>query len=441
MGTSKKPFIRSLCLGGGVSALVFLLSLAGFLRKWENGIFDFMMWWETEKVSSDILMVDIDSADYKSVFHSTSPLSRRILAEAILKLARSRPKVIGLDVSLSTETDEDKDLIAVVQNLDRNQIPIVFPISENAEEPGEDTLRAVTPSSAQLSLPLAALNHVFFGGVDYVQSSDGVIREVPLLKIVDRTIISPSFPLSIVAASTGITRLDLRNETRQNRPNLEAGSDGFNKIRSLIKSGRKSPLQKIHFIGNARSFNSLKFSQVYKLPPESFQPGNIFTDKIILLGGDFEESRDFYMTPKGRMSGVEIIANSVETLLHSNPILPINHILELLIELALVFVLSYFFLRFSPLKASLLSATSILPLAILGSALAFSNFGRWLNFIPAALTVFLHGEFSLLERYSYLKNEIVALTEHLSDKDREIARLRRLARKNDRSNQKRSGIK
>lgn len=264
MGISRKSFIRSLCVGAIVSALVFLLSLAGFLKKWENGIFDFMMWWETEKQSTDIYLIVIDSPDYKDIFHSTSPLSRRTLAEIILKLARSQPKVIAVDVALEVETSEEKDLIDAVESLDRNHIPVVFPLPENTEEPADNRLQGSGPDR-QPSLPFATLDHVFFGGIDYPQSSDCVIRDLPLLNIANRKIISPSFPLSVVAASTGMTRQELQNETELNQPNSQAGASDLNKIRSLIKSGRHALPQKIHFIGDARSFNSLKFSQVYRL--------------------------------------------------------------------------------------------------------------------------------------------------------------------------------
>lgn len=433
MKGSRKSFVRSLCLGVIVSVLVFFLSASGFLRKWENGIFDFLMWWETETRSSDIVLVAIDGADYKSIFHSTSPLSRRTLADAILKLSRSRPKVIGLDISLDGETAEDKDLIETVRILGRDHIPIVFPMTVKTNEAADPPLRKSGQTSSPPATLLAGSGSVIFGAVEYPLSRDGVIREMPLFKKSDRDMFVPSFPLSVAAAGAGLSREDLHHEIAADRPNDKIGGNGLAKISSLIRSGRHSPLQKIRFIGDAKSFNSLKFSQVIQLPPESFQPGNIFTDKIILVGGVFEESRDFYMTPKGMMSGLEIIANSVETLLHANPIRPINHVLELLIELVVVVVLSFFFFRFAPWKASLLSAIAILPLAIAGSAVAFSTFGRWLNFIPAALAVFLHGEFSVVERTSELKHEIAVLSERLREKEKEIAALRSAASKHENS--------
>jgi CHASE2 domain-containing sensor protein len=160
------------------------------------------------------------------------------------------------------------------------------------------------------------------------------------------------------------------------------------------------------------------------MPDQSFQLDNILSNKILLIGGTFAESKDFYRTAKGTMSGIEIIANSVETLLSSKPIKPVNHLLSLLYELVIVLVLSYMFLRFPFGKATLASSLSIIPLSIIGSQVAFASFARWLDFIPVALAVFLHGEFSLIEHYTNLKKEVVKLKSHLSKRDGEISELR-----------------
>jgi CHASE2 domain-containing sensor protein len=269
--------------------------------------------------------------------------------------------------------------------------------------------------------------YIFLGAIDYMQSNDGVIREMSLLKNTERDI-WPSFPLSVAAAGTGITWEDLLIEIRSKKNNGVKGKIQFNKFRSYIEDSQNTPLQKIHFIGDRKSFNTIQFSQIYKMPSESFKPGTIFTDKIILIGGSFEESRDFYITPKGRLSGIEIIANSIESILHGNPIKPISHILELIFELLVIFVISYFFFRFTSLKASILCFLSIIPLAIIGSALAFSNFSHWLNFIPAWMSVIIHGKISSFEHNVKLRHENEFLNKRLDKQEKEISRLRRLAR-------------
>lgn len=423
MGISRKLFIRSFLVGAIVSVLVFLLSWRGYLDRWENGIFDFLMWWDTEKRSADVLLVGIDSSDFKTTFHSTSPLSRQILAEAILKLARSKPKAIGLNVVFEGETSEDASLTDALQVLNRDNVPIVFPLLPDRGKIDGGQTPGSGPAPAQAPLSTALTPNVFFGGVQYRDSCPGGIREMPLLMIDGQGLV-PSFPLAVAAAAAGLTPQDLADELAEATPSGRRGESGPNKIRSLIRGHRHAPLQRIHFIGDRKSFGFFRFSLVSDTPAEAFQPGNIFTDKVVLVGEVFEESKDIYATPKGRLSGVEIIANSVETLLRSNPIRPVHHVLELAFELAAVLVLSYFFLRFTPLKASFWSFLLIIPLALAGSSLAFGGIGRWLNFIPAALAVILHGISSVMARYPKLGREVEDLADRLRRKDEEIFRLR-----------------
>jgi len=41
---------------------------------------------------------------------------------------------------------------------------------------------------------------------------------------------------------------------------------------------------------------------------------NPFRGKIVLIGASFQDSRDFFATPNGLMSGLEIHANIIHTL-------------------------------------------------------------------------------------------------------------------------------
>ena len=436
MQRSRKLFFRSILLGTCVSIFVFFLSMTGYLSKWENGVFDFLMFWETEKRSSDIYLIEINGIDYNNLFHSKSPLSRKVLSEMILKLSGAKPKAIGLDISIEDETIEDNYLIDSLKILNKNKIPIVFPLSKSFIKFAGSPISKVDPSKVRpLNLQLPS-QFIFLGAIDYMQSNDGVIREMSLLKDTKHDT-WPSFPLALAAAGTGMTWEDLLTEIKSKINNGVKGKPHFNEFRSLVENSRNSPIQKIHFIGDKKSFNTIQFSQIFKMPRESFQPGTIFTDKIILIGGSFEESRDFYMTPKGRLAGVEIIANSIESILRGNPIKSINHILELIFELLVIFVISYFFFRFTPLKASIICFLSIIPLAIIGSALVFSNFSHWLNFIPAGLSVIIHGRISNFEHNVRLRHENKLLSKRLNKQEEEIARLKRLAREKSKKRQKR----
>lgn len=397
-----------------ISFLVALLSVLGLLSGWENRAFDFMMWWQKEKRSTEIFLIEIDSQDYKDLFNSVSPLSRKTLARIIRKVSMARPRAICLDISLRDKTDEDGYLVETLDQLKRDNIPVVLASSIQKAVTNEhisDTISA--------DFPYPPPSNVLFGATNFPISEDETIREMRLLKRMDDGSLYPFISLSIVAASANVSWSDLQKEL-----NSAAGSKAFeskapSSINDLIRTSLRSQRQKIYFIGAKSSFNSFRISDIDRMPDQSFQVGNIFSDKILLIGGTFTESKDFYRTPKGIMSGVEIIANSAETLLTSRPIKPINHLLSLLFEFVIVLVLSFMFLRFPLGKATLMSSLSIVPLSIIGSQVAFATMSRWLDFMPVALAVFLHGEASLIEHYRNLKKEVRDLRSRLDQRERE----------------------
>jgi CHASE2 domain-containing sensor protein len=403
-----KSFFRGIALGVIVSLITSLLSLAGFLQRWENGFFDFLVWWEKEKRSTEVMIVEIDDADYKNLFGAQSPLSRKKMSEIIVKLAESRPRVIGIDINLEDITAEDEYMIEAFQHLNQLKVPIVLPayFSEDAE--GTESI-----SSAVKMYPYPLPDLVLFGAIGYPMSRDGVIREMPIVHKTRIKNIYPFFPLSVLAACEGFTRENFAKWLNSNEVGKARGSAPDKKLVAISESAAHSPIQKIHFIGNKSSFSTVKSSTLLQIPRQFFESENIFSDKIIVIGGTFKESRDFYATPKGMMSGVEIIANSIETLLSIRPLRPINHILEFSMEIIIILLLSVFFLRFSPWKGTLISIATIIPLAVVGSYVAFSAFSRWLNFIPAGFSIILHGQVAFYTHYRELQNEVKALKDAL----------------------------
>jgi adenylate cyclase len=417
----KKKFLRGIAVGVLVSVLTTILSALGFLRGWENQVFDFLSWWQKEERSTEVFVIEIDDADYREVFGSTSPLSREKLAALLGKLAQARPRVIGLDVDLETATPQDRFFKETLRSVAAIPVPIVLSLA--AGEPvadGKDAGLLFEPPSSRFA------EGALFGTTRFPRSKEGVIREMLLFSEFGRGQVHPSFPLAVVAAAAGWDPPSLSAFLNAG-PEQEPGAKGRNgRIGALISGARHSPRQKIQFIGDKTSFNALKSSVLLGMPDPYLQAANILRDKILLVGGTFQASRDFHSTPKGELSGIEIIANSVETLLKARPLKPVNHGMELLFEIAMVLLLSLIFSRLSPLKATLVCLVSIVPLAVIGSALAFARLSLWLNFVPAAVSVFLHGEFSLMESVGELRAEVRTLREALEQKDREISRINRM---------------
>jgi CHASE2 domain-containing sensor protein len=409
---STKSFVRGIILGISISILISILSFLGLLSGWENQAFDFMMWWQKEKRSSEIFLIEIDSQDYRDLFHAVSPLSRRTLARLIDRLSMAEPRAICLDISLRDQTDEDPYLVETLGRLKERNIPVV--LASSIQKVVADGRIA---SVFSRDFPYACPDNVLFGATDFPISEDETIREMRLLRKTDDGRLYPSISLSMAAASAKMSWPALQKELDK-----AAGSTGLRpdipgNLRDLIRTGLRLQRQKIYFIGDKTSFNVLRISDIDRMPVESFRAGSVLSQKILLIGGTFTESKDFYRTPKGIMSGAEIIANSAETVLASKPIRPINYLMSLLFEFVIVLVLSFMFLRFPLGKATLISALSVVPLTIIGSQVAFASMSRWLDFLPVALAVVLHGEASLIEHYRDMKKEIRDLRSQLQRKE------------------------
>lgn len=82
---------------------------------------------------------------------------------------------------------------------------------------------------------------------------------------------------------------------------------------------------RINYVGSANTW--LKHQQqipfFYVLEPDHWQrmrQANFFQHKIVLIGATADSLQDFQISPLGRMSGVEVNANAIATLLEGRPI-------------------------------------------------------------------------------------------------------------------------
>ena len=121
---TRKIYVRGLLIGFLVSVITTVFSALGFLRGWENSFLDFLIWWKQETRSAQIILIEIDDQDYQTIFHATSPLPRRELGVLLSNLAASKPKMIGLDLDLSTPTPEDTQLRQAFEQIHNLNVPV-----------------------------------------------------------------------------------------------------------------------------------------------------------------------------------------------------------------------------------------------------------------------------------------------------------------------------
>ena len=108
-------------------------------------------------------------------------------------------------------------------------------------------------------------------------------------------------------------------------------------------------------------------------------------DQVVLIGASFQESRDFFATPNGLMSGLEIHANIIHTLLTRSHIRPANRILAMFLLLLFAVAASALTTLLRPATVIVLSLVAIPVVLLPLSYAALTQLGLWVDFATPLL--------------------------------------------------------
>ncbi|MEW6683303.1 MAG: CHASE2 domain-containing protein [Nitrospirota bacterium] len=240
----------------------------------------------------DIVIVGIDSPSLKAL--AAWPWSRSVHADLVDRLTRARARVIAFDVDFSTPRTrrEDADLTRAVSRSDR---VVLAAFQEHRAIEGGAVVEYA-------SLPYPALQDAAraVGSINLPIDADGAIRRAPIeTPLLGRE--GWSF-----AVQTARVYLDTPD------PPLRSSFGG-----SLKLGGHQAQLGRtddffIRFMGAPGTVPVISFVDVLR----GAVPASRFTDKIVLVGATSLDLQDFRVTPfRGAMTGVEIQANAIATIL------------------------------------------------------------------------------------------------------------------------------
>jgi CHASE2 domain-containing sensor protein len=156
----------------------------------------------------------------------------------------------------------------------------------------------------------------------------------------------------------------------------------------LIRGSRVIP----NFIGNYEHFdrevNLKRLLEEYRSSKDESE--TIFKDKIVIIGGTFDK-KDFYMTPVGRMSGMEILANITQSIINGSLITPTSFWKAFIMQVILGIAVAFIFILFSRFWATLICLLGLIPGVAVASILSFSSSHYWFDFVPTIAGVMLYG--------------------------------------------------
>ena len=386
----KRRLYKSLVLGFSVSLITALASYMGYLEGFEAKALDFLLWVRGRVRSPEIVLVQIDDQAFRNLGEK-QPLPRSYLAGLIDVLDKSGAKVIGVDVEFKVKTDprEDQILLQAIQRASENGVSKVVPVY--IIRPDKETEGEVLYTHAPFFSPKVA---DVAGFANAPIDTDGLARQLPLAVRGSDGKILPSLALAVLARYGGYDAVRLAEALNQTGM-ITLMLPEWGKLQGGLLP-RPTPLSfqlediwKINFAGAHGSFASIPSDPVYQLSKLklSLAKDNPFRGKIVLIGASFGESRDFFPTPRGLMTGVEIHANIIHTILSRSQILTAHRWVALSLSLIFALLMSLFLTLFRPMVVTLFALTAIPLVLIPLSYLAFARLGIWVDFVTPLLAI------------------------------------------------------
>lgn len=302
-----RPFVVRIAYLAALGLVAPLLAWNGFVRQVNAAVGDILLRLRGPEVSRNadgIVLLAID--DRTAATYGPLPLRRSLLAEGLNRLAAFQPKVLALDLLLSepTEPAEDGPLSAALRR---------FPacvLSAAMESDGADRLNWLLP------LPLlrdgAAVGHVHAA-----PDADGVVRSVLLQKQAEGR---RYWALGLVVARLALGAPTPLEATQY----LDLGPV------PVPAAEADDRLMAINYAGPEGTFRRVPFAAVL----DGSARAEAFRGRIVIVGATAQGSGDRLFTPVSSglgMSGIEIHANVVRTILDRAFLVPLGAAGELLV--------------------------------------------------------------------------------------------------------------
>lgn len=252
-------------------------------------------------VSNAITIVSIDDASLER-YGRWDAWPRRRHAELIDRLKEAGARVIVMDITFASATEDDSLLAEAMQRAGNVIQPVPGEGDAYLDTPGVVRYLGGVWPEAELQAASAALGHP-----NVLHDADGYVRRMPTVIQIGGAYL-PSIPLAAVNLMLGVD------------PGMVPEISGS----TVRVAGREIPVGTggeltIHYAGPPSEAGASTFTvvSVQDVLDGSADP-ELFRDKIVLVGIMATAVPDRYLTPVSRrgapMYGVEILANAVETI-------------------------------------------------------------------------------------------------------------------------------
>lgn len=375
--TAKSAFMRRqlalrewLILAFGLLVLATILIFSQSLKRFDQSLYDKLLQTQSRPARHDIVIIAID--DFSIAEIGKWPWRREIHAQLLQKLNLAKPKAVGFDVIFAeAEHSNTNNLVngdGLLATAIRQAGNVVIPLAN---------IDAGSGLQAGLPLPLFADAAKSIGHNHIELDDDGVARSVYLKEGIQGQW-WPHFTLSLYDVGKGRTRdinaADLAGTVKHDQEYSYAAGVWHRNWRMHIP-----------YYGGSGHFTSIPYVSVLRGEVSS----EVFRDKYVLIGATAQGMADAFPTPvtstEGVLSGVEINANILASLLDQRSILPANNA-QVFAFTALMLLLALSSFLFASPRLALVTIVGLTLFCILSSGILLS-FGYWIP--PGAAIVVL----------------------------------------------------
>jgi hypothetical protein len=408
--------------------IVFFLHFLQHTRWGENTLdkfFDLFVSWESKKVvqvqndvqKAPILFVDIDHETYKE-WGEPLITPRDRVAKILQILHEAEAKVIVLDILLEGSDflpDNDQKLLEVLEKIKldpKNITKVILPqrigfegklkknlfdgLIDQYHSLGDSRFPALYRAAPSLSATSSDNVVRYWNLYEEFQSQDGgneIIWGYPIVTVL----------LAIEGNLRGLESFQEKLSAKES-----SQSNDFEVLH--LSNGKiiKLPYDKAHLYLQRLRFLLVpeKSTEEYLVEKNVGNEGNLFQtvvrykeleyykdffkDKIVVVGNSSPDTGDMYRTPIGKMAGMYILGNSINTILTKEQPSPPPGWLGIFIEIVVIILAAYIFLYFTSLLAQIIASLLILIVFGYFSYLYFLKTGVFLNFVFAIVGMSFH---------------------------------------------------
>ncbi|MBI1734441.1 MAG: adenylate/guanylate cyclase domain-containing protein [Candidatus Rokubacteria bacterium] len=370
----------------GIAASLLVTGAAGlgYLQGLQGWALDLVQQVQGQQHPPGIVVVGITDEEFDNELGGRTPTSRAYLAKVVRGLQRAGARAVLLDFDFTspTEPENDRQLAEAILAFSENGISKVVFTDGAVKGKGPLTDPRILAATVRgtPNQPVDPDQIVRHAALVAPSASDGSPQAVLSLALVARMAGYSNEQLQRAIDAGKIALPRWKDGTR-----LEAGNDEIS-----LEFKRRD---RIRFVGPANSFLTIPSAPIAALADPDVEPAtdNPVRGRVVLVGGAFEASRDFFHTPKGRMYGVEVHATMVHMLLTRSFVRTAGWGTSLAVQGGIVLLAGVLLTTVRPLIGTLILFGSLILVGLPLSYLLFTRTGFWVDFFLPVLAASVIG--------------------------------------------------